>query len=512
MIEYIREYIKKNFSPNDLEDITWYVYGKIKDVGDLSSHKYDYQIDKLTSGYLCEYYKKKFSEKKCDSKDTIDDKQNSRSKFDIPLWEDELKEEHQIFDDDVLNVFENKQNSNIDSEKIIDGIAANLANKSLYMFRLHEDLTVISKLVYKDMLINQRDMLNKINKKMQEDDCTFEEVFEMDFDNYLVEYVVDLMNKENDILEVRNSYWSVRNYIFLKMKDRYKNIVDRARIIEKTSWLLTYLLLKDGVNYNDILIGEFDDKIERMITQDEIEKNSVGDRITQISDKNKKKNRIRLAAILATAILIFSNTELGKRFFDADWLFKEPDSRLTIEDVDSYMYPKIDDIKDKDLQGTIYNVINNFSSYRNVNMHPNDRFEQLCLYRAFDSIQNHNLDIMENIFSTVKERFLSNGKRDFVMNDNYEAVSPYDSYLWYVYDMMDMAGIDVKEYVIAINQYLGILRSNMVSDVKISPYDSLSDEAQKSIQKMLKEYGKLCKKLENEMEKQQNGERGVSLK
>lgn len=504
MVEYIREYIRKNFSPNDLEDITWYVYSEMKGVDDISSHKYDYQIDKLASNYLFEYYKKKFNEK-----DDGDHEKDSANKWGIPLWEDDEFDDDKTMDDDILKIFGNYETSNIDGEKIIDNIAANLANKSRFMFTLHKDLTKVAYLIYIDMLFNQRDMLNKINSRIQDGNYSFEEIFETDFDNYLVEYIINLASKGNDVLEFRNTYWSVRNYIFSKMENRYENIPNRNKFIEKEAWFLAYSLLNEGVSYRDVLDKKVDDEIDIMITQDEIEKNSVGDGLIQI---NKKKNLIRLAAILAVAIFVFSNTKLGRRFFDKEWLFKAPDNRLTIEDIDSYAYPKIDDMGDSDLQRTIQNIVDNFAGYRSVDVYRNDCFEQLCFYKAIDSIQDHNLDVMENIFSTVKGNFSSKSKSDFTMKANYEAISQYDSYLWYVYDMMEMSGIDASEYVAAINQYLGIFRSNMISDVKISSYDSLPDESKKAIQKMLKEYGKLCSEKEYEMERQQNGERGLNIK
>lgn len=296
------------------------------------------------------------------------------------------------------------------------------------------------------------------------------------------------------------------------MEEYYQKLSNKKRVREEASMELASVLLGDMLDLNDILQGKYDEVIQKWILKDEFKRKSVGKGAHVVNKDNKKTRKIKNVKIAVAVVFILwiSNTSLGKGFFDKmeNLLFYTPPAKVNISVVDSYKYPEIENFGDSDYYETIQNIDDVFHKYRKYNVSPNDRYEQLCLYKAFDSIENHDLDVMEVIFSKVRGNFQKYGEADFTRKDDYETIFKYDSYVGYMYDMLRVASEDVDSYNAAVSEYLLLLRSNDLSNLVISPYNSLPDDLRHDLDKMIKHYGKYCHQLEEELVIKLNKDKG----
>ncbi len=505
MRNYIKEYIKRTFNPHNLDDVVNYVVQKIDHDVDVSNHESDRLIDKLALDYLYGYYNEKYANSFDDGrKDELNEEINYQT-----VLEDKLDFSEVI---SVVNgtkvALENERIFN----QIMEIIASCLEEKKKYMFNFSGSFGQMALGVYKSMEYDQEPMLDYIISELRSNNSIERVIQSRRFNMYLNNYIIKLCYSNPEIIQFKNSFLSVRSYIRGMMEEYYQKLSNKKRIREGASVELASVLLGDSVDLNAILQGKYDEVIQKWILKDELKRKSVGNKAHVVNKDNKKAKKIKNVkmAIAVVFILWVSNTSLGKEFFDGveNLLFSSSTEKVNIEVVDSYKYPEIENFSDSDYYETIHNIDDVFHKYRKYNVSPNDRYEQLCLYKAFDSISNHDLDVMEVVFSEVREDFQKYGEMDFAKKADYEAIFRYDSYVGYMYDMLRMALEDVDSYNQAVSEYLLLLRSNEESNLVISPYNSLPDDLRKDLEKMIKHYDKYCHRLEEQLVAKLNKDKG----
>lgn len=507
MREYIKEYIERVFRPNNLDAVVDYVVNNIGEVSNLENHNKDSLIDELALNFLFGYYNEKY---KGDTKKSV---------HDIPLYEEV---NNQVEDNeeemDVFEIFSGVNANKIAEEnrrilkQILDGISEYIEKRRKIMFNYDGSIGKIVLGIYEEMEYDQKGMLNRIIRQVRSGEVANDLIYDKEFDSYFFDYMSRLCQSYPDNIQFKNSFLSVKNYIWNMLVDSYKKIPNSKKIKNDMAYSLATEELLKGRNINDILNGYYDSEIMKLVARDEIARRSIGSGAQVVTGDIKKKKQMTTIFISSALALILwvSNTSVGTRFFEVlgNSLFQEPSKKVTISMIDNYKYPDIEDIKDKDYLETIYNIEDVYHRYRQYNLKPNDRYEQLCLYNAFSSIDNDDIDLMESIFKRVKDDFSRDGKVDFAKQDDYESLEKYDSYIGYVYDMMQLSGIEMDDYNNAVSQYLVLLRSNQDSSMQISPYSNLSDNLKKDLEKMIKRYCKLCRQVEKDMEMSLNKNKG----
>ena len=176
--------------------------------------------------------------------------------------------------------------------------------------------------------------------------------------------------------------------------------------------------------------------------------------------------------------------------------------------IDDYGYDDIGVAYDSVFYSTFKHLINIFPQYIAKNNDNGIRYEQIPLYRAYNSINvdieyynkagiykdKNPLVVMDMLFLDLQQSF-----------DKDSDLQNYTCYVDYVYNMMKNSGINVDKYTDAVKHY--ILQT--ANYKRISPYNILSKEDKKSIDDMLGNYEKVYRdildSLADDLEKNNNG-------
>jgi hypothetical protein len=157
---------------------------------------------------------------------------------------------------------------------------------------------------------------------------------------------------------------------------------------------------------------------------------------------------------------------------------------------DNYKYPKISNADDKSFIETYSHLVHIFPEYAKYNKNVTDNYEQICLYRAYKSIDGTNPTIIDNILNIMRSNYQKTGDIDseWLLSSNASFVdSSRMSYPVYVYIMLYEGGIDVSEYANAVKAY----------DLE-GGINKISSQHQKDIKQMMQEYGVFMENLQNE--------------
>ena len=415
--------------------------------------------------------------------------------------------------DQVFNIVKESINkSPRDKDLVFDYIKWYLLKRMTYMINFTGDVNEFAEKLANELIKIQNgvisyELLDDIISSNKYYFRIHNNKFEVFINNYIMNYCIHNADK----MFYKEEFTTVLRYVIKMMlvSGRYNNLVNMKDIIQKSAFKLSDYLLFNNCDIEEIISGRYDMEIDDWIKNDSIYVKSVSERkyssdevIDKVNAGKKKikvtagnivKNKIaRRTIAFVLAMLVFSNSNVGINFF------KKADSVIfqysvstdkIIRNFDNYDYPKINGYGDIDFPETIGHIEEIFGSYLSKNKSWNDHYEQICLYEAYSSITKRDIAMMDSILLMTKGYFQVNE-----MEFEYLALSGYDSYPQYVYDMMSRASLDVSKYTDAVETYKALL----TEDGDVKAYDLLASNYKKDIEKMMREYSKYMETLKKE--------------
>lgn len=367
----------------------------------------------------------------------------------------------------------------------------------------------------------------------------------IDFSNGDYDFFIDAHIKRN--MELLNSstykkFLAAKEYISLIINYNASSIGLKTDNISKLSILITKILIFK-YKYEDIIMGKYDNiiielmnskemlmeglkqvdyeyvKVHGTYVLDEPVKSSIDlSNIEKDSIENGTNNKIKLrekleeglnftkenAKALIAAILLLSS--LSILMYGSIKKEMHDDAIEIVSEFDNYSYPKIDESAGNEFVLTQQYVNDKYAEYAKYG----ERFIQLCFYNVYKSCETEPLNVMDAIISLSK--YNTECEMEFAKS-TFKKVS-YNSYISYVYDMLDKAGIeDIKKesIITTVNNY-----NNQVGNYKgKNPYNLLSNEDKSSLKQLMRIYDEYCDKLTIELAeniKQDNKETELWIK
>lgn len=384
-----------------------------------------------------------------------------------------------------------------------------LRRKSRYMFDTSLDIGNLADDIVKKLEIKYGKLYDGIYGELKYTE--YKNVKDSDFSNFINTLIKKKISNSKDI-KYKNEFLSVKKYVldYILKSKRYNEIVDYKSFIGDVAIGITDELFESGRSVKDIKNGRFLSFIDNEIRKDIMCRKSCGKvsllegdmtrtskemREFKLSTSNFMRNKISRTVVgVGLGILIFSNTVPGVNFFDSieETLFQSENLNMLdeLKKFDNYKYPKISNADDKSFIETYSHLVHIFPEYAKYNKNVTDNYEQICLYRAYKSIDGTNPSIIDNILNIMRSNYQKTGDIDseWLLSSNASFVdSSRMSYPVYVYIMLYEGGIDVSEYANAVKAY----------DLE-GGINKISSQHQKDIKQMMQEYGVFMENLQNE--------------
>ena len=333
-----------------------------------------------------------------------------------------------------------------------------------------------------------------------------------DIDNVAVENeIIKLMMNSREISSfsiLMGRADSKINEIAIKNRDENRNkrlseMPDTIEYIKRTAEIYTddmklvndiasevdMKLRDEGITPNEIVSGKHNFKIRKMFNDyynkrrklfiyNSIEQDDVPSKIEVVKGKkdiNQIISELLVASVLLGAIS-YGGYTLGKNIRN-DRLMDN------INKFDSHSYSHIDSVYDTDIKSTAKNIVETFDNYSEFG---NDNFSYLGFYRAYNSVGNQKLFVMDNMLSQIKKDIYNKNGYDELRN----SINTNGCYLGFIYDRLYEMGYteinDAKHYEL-LNSYMKVMNNHKYSN----PVEYLSASQQRLLNKVVSKYEEL---------------------
>lgn len=250
-------------------------------------------------------------------------------------------------------------------------------------------------------------------------------------------------------------------------------------------------LREENIFDNDIISGEYDDKIKFLYENERRKNNSVKNGKDPDKRKANKKKRKTYKSIIALILAGSITVAAGKLIIDGVTYIWNLGAKISqdlsnrkplkkVEEFDNYRYNYIFTKYTDAYVSTLNNVI---SFYEKTSDYEDQEYKYLGFYRMYSYVMDDKLAIMDSALSELKIKCSLDGTLD-----------NYSCYLDFVYDRLVSMGCDeIKDskYQVAINVYKNAKSATTGSD--LTPMDILIldfPEQATSIEEMMELYGK----------------------
>lgn len=281
---------------------------------------------------------------------------------------------------------------------------------------------------------------------------------------------------------------SIHNYIKKFISDKMFQIDKIDEVVLKI-----YNNLDDKGIAFDLLSGKHDDEIldelrkydypvfKVNINEESIRDKSVKneERVCKIKCVRHKRriNQTVVALILAGALIgglsHCSNIERDKKYNNR--------GMSSVMEWDGYSYPNIRSKDDKSFDNTVGNVLESYDDYASFG---NDNFKYLGFYRAYNSVTDNKLFIMDELIDDLKNDYSANGK---ALKEELKGTPNFISFMYkricdMGYDKIKKSSVDKL-----LSSYANYTYKYPYSDVT----KLLSDDDKEVLDKLFKVYDEL---------------------
>lgn len=319
-----------------------------------------------------------------------------------------------------------------------------------------------------------------------------DDILSQKYDDLIIGYIRQNRYGIEYSSEFRRIQIEVSKYVM--NNNTYMEISNHDEKIASEIFRLSKKLLDDGFTSSDVAVGKCNSIMEHHLRFDCIMSNS------KKCNQNKKEKRnpnkfllslnktfypIRTKALtLALIATIAGGALTAVNVVNAD--------RVDYEQVDEYDYPDIEHEMDREFDKTLEHIM--FQYVENASINP--LYGQICLYKAFESIESEPYHAMDAMFAMIKER----AKYNEDIKVLYEDIKGCDSYAHYIFNNMaknnsGKLNESMRDAVITYN-------SQVANYKELNPYGLLERDEKSALKDLEKEYGKYIEQLEKEMEKE----------
>lgn len=361
-----------------------------------------------------------------------------------------------------------------DSEYVYEYVLRFL-EKNQEIFKFDDGLNSLAKIIC--------DYLNKIGAKA-------DDVLSYEYDSLIYSIIKDRkfgISYSSDFIKINNA---VIKYVL--KNNTYIETVDKGKRINEEVFNLSLHLLKYGFSDDDILTGRCDDIMEKHLRMNCIMVNS------KICDNNEQEkqnpNKFLLsldkaytplktrALVLAIISVIGIGVKLG--FNNAS------SNELSYEIVDEYDYPEIPYGMSNEYVLTLEHIMSQYMENSSIN----PIYGQICLYKAFKSIDSQPYNVMDSMLCLIMEK----AKYDDSIFALYEDIKDCETYVDYMYK--NLCEYKPKEITDDISDAVRVYNSQFANYKELNPYGLLDKKDASQINKLSNIYGKYIDELEEQIE------------
>lgn len=288
-------------------------------------------------------------------------------------------------------------------------------------------------------------------------------------------------NKNKRLSEMPNTVEYIKHVaeIYTEDKDLVNKIASRVDMD----------LRDEGFTPNDIVSKKYDVKIRKMFNDyyyksrslfidNSIERDDVPDKIEVLKGR-KDINKIIVELLVASALLgviSYGSYNLGKSI-------RSDIAMDNLKRFDSHSYNGVTSIYVNSFKDTADNIVKTFDNYCKFD---NSNYNYLGFYRAYKSVGNEKLFVMDNMLTQIKDDMYKQPEYSNLMN----ILRVSGCYLDFIYDRLyDMGFSEIREnkYVDLLNAYMKAKNENQYRD----PVQSLNGGQQRLLNKILDKYEEL---------------------
>ncbi len=366
-------------------------------------------------------------------------------------------------------------NSVIDDRTYISKYIFDYLNGIKDLFEFKGDIKILANLICSDMC----------KERMHIDDILSGE-YDTVIDSYIRKkmFGIQFTNKFGDVY-IEVSRFVMTNHTYMDVGNLEQNVAEEIFELSKH-------LIRSGYDRNSIKNGQCDNIMENHLRLNCLKANSRVCKNTKLAGKDKNPNKffldfkfesLKKPIAVALALGIISTSVAFGEFNN------NSSNNENIESFDTYEYPDIPYTMSEEFAETLEHVVEYYDMYESY-----DRgYGQICLYRSYESIKGSEKDktyAMDIMFALIKSRAQYIDEMQNLYND----VKPYQSYMEYVYDRMVMINPKFKEdiYSKAVRSYA----SQVANYKELNPFSLLNADEQKALKEMMKSYGKYIDNLE----------------
>lgn len=276
----------------------------------------------------------------------------------------------------------------------------------------------------------------------------------------------------------------------------YMDIGNMEQNIAKEIFSLSKYLVKSGYDGNSVKSGKCSTIMENHLRLDCLKANSKICKDSKLAGKDKDPNKffldlrqildaIKKPIIVAAALgIIGASVAVGASQIDT---FESKN----VEIFDTYEYPTIPYTSSEEFAAAVEHIVEYYPIYESYGR----GYGQICLYRVYESIHGSERDktyAMDIMINLLKART----QYDEDMQQLYNDIKPYQSYMEYVYDRAKVNDSKLNQdvYSMAVRHY-----ASQVSNYKeLNPFSLLNKDDQNAIKYMMNVYGNYMDDYENE--------------
>lgn len=264
---------------------------------------------------------------------------------------------------------------------------------------------------------------------------------------------------------------------------------DDMELVDSIASKVDINLRDNGLTPTQIVSKKYDVEIRKMfndyyfksrslLVDNSIEKDDVPSKIEVVKVKkniNKIIVELLVAGVLLSTISYVGHT-LGKEI-------RDDRSMDNIKKFDSHSYSYINSIYVNSFSSTAENIIKTFNDYCKFN---NNNFNYLGFYRAFNSVGNQKLYVMDNMLDEIKKDIYKKVEYDDLMN----ILRANGCYLDFIYDRLyDMGYTEIRDtkYTELLSSYIKAKNGHKYSD----PVEYLTGSQQRLLNKVVSKYEEL---------------------
>lgn len=296
-------------------------------------------------------------------------------------------------------------------------------------------------------------------------------------------------------IAVRNREMN-RNKRFAAMPDTIEHIkivaeiyTDDMKLVNEIATKVDMKLRDEGLSPSQIVSKKYDVKIRQMFNEyynksrnlfvyNSVEQDNVPSKVEVV--RSKKDIKQVISELLVISVLLGAISYGG---YTSGKEIRNNRSMDNIKKFDSHSYSHIDSVYDNDLKSIARNIIETFDDYCKFD---NNNFSYLGFYRAFNSVGNQKLYVMDNMIEQIRKEINSKPEYDNLMN-SFRGTS---CYLSFIYDRLyDMGYTEIRDekYNELLNSYMKAKHDHRYSD----PVEYLNSSQQRLLNKVINKYDEL---------------------